>query len=88
MEFDWKLSLGNLLTIGLVAGGIITGWAHITSSNAENTRDLLTVSARVSAIESNFQTLLRENNLERIEQTRILTELQTDMRYVRETLKR
>jgi len=40
----------------------------------------------VTALESNFNTLLRDLGAERVAQTRVLTEVQTDLRYLRQAV--
>ena len=88
MEFDRKFSIGNVVTIGTIIVGGIMAWTQVAGGTVSNAREIMTVQARVSIIENNYQALLRDLNVERVEQTRILTELQTDLRYVRESLKR
>lgn len=84
MQFDRKVSIGNLWTIGVVAVGLIYGWAQFGNDINANARDLRSVEQRVTILENNFQGLLRELATERVTMTRILTEIQTDIRYIKE----
>lgn len=84
MQFDRKVSIGNLWTIGVVAVGLIYGWAQFGNDIHANARDLRSVEQRITILENNFQGLLRELATERVTMTRILTEIQTDIRYIKE----
>lgn len=91
LEFDPKFSIGNIVTIGLLLASLVAGWFNLTGSVSSNAREIVTVSDRVTTLESNLNALIREINGERLTQTRILTQLQTDMSYTRaavEDLKR
>lgn len=84
IEFDRKISVGNLWTIGVVVVGVVAGWVQFGNNLESNAKDLRLVEIRVTALESNFQALLRELGDERIIQTRILTEIQSDLKYIKE----
>lgn len=86
MEFDRKFSLGNLVTIGTVIVGLTTGYVTLVSGTERNTRDISTLDARVSNLESNFRDLLRQLGDKEIVQTRVLTEMQTDLGYIKEAV--
>lgn len=84
MEVDKKISVGNIWTIGVVAVGLVAGWVQFGNNIETNAKDIRLVEMRVSALESNFQALLRELGTERVEQTKILTEIQSDIKYIKE----
>jgi len=84
MEVDKKISVGNIWTIGVVAVGLVAGWVQFGNNIETNAKDIRLVEMRVSAIESNFQSLLRELGTERVEQTKILTEIQSDIKYIKD----
>lgn len=84
MQFDRKVSIGNLWTIGAVGVGLVAGWVNFGASIETNARDLRSVEQRITILENNFQGLLRELATERVTMTRILTEIQTDIRYIKE----
>lgn len=84
MQFDRKISIGNLWTIGVVVVGLVYGWAQFGNDINANARDLRSVEQRITVLENNFQGLLRELATERVTMTRILTEIQTDIRYIKE----
>lgn len=86
MKFDDKLSLGNVITIGTVLVGLVVGWTQFGHGINVNATGLVKVEARVSALETNFNTLMRELSSERVAQTRVLTELQSDLKYLRQAV--
>lgn len=86
VEFDRKFSVGNIWTIGVVLAGLVAGWAQFGNNIETNARDIKAVEARVTSMENNFRALLDQLSAKEVVQTRILTELQTDMKYVRGAL--
>lgn len=84
IEVDRKISVGNLWTIGVVAVGLVAGWVQFGNNIESNAKDLRLVEVRITALESNLQQLLRELGEERVTQTRILTEIQSDLKYIKE----
>lgn len=84
MEIDRKVSVGNIWTIGVVVVGIVAGWVQFGNNIEGNAKDIRMVEVRVSNLEHNFQALLRELGAERVTQTRILTEMQSDLKYIKE----
>jgi hypothetical protein len=83
LEFDPKFSIGNIVTIGLLIASLVAGWFNLTGSVSSNAREIITVSDRVTTLETNLNALIKEINGERLTQTRLLTQLQTDMSYTR-----
>lgn len=86
MEFDRKFSIGNIATIGTVLAGIVIGYASVVQGNETNTRDIRSLDVRVSTLETGFRDLLRQLGDKEIAQTRILTELQADLKYTRQAV--
>jgi hypothetical protein len=84
IEFDRKISVGNIWTIAVVGVGLVAGWVQFGNNIEGNAKDIRLVEMRVSALESNLQQLLRELGAERVAQTRILTEIQSDLKYIKE----
>lgn len=87
MDIDRKVSVGNLLTIGTIVVGGVMAWASMGHGLETNARDISQVSARVTRLETNLETLINTLNADRVSQTRLLTELQTDVRYIKENLR-
>lgn len=83
---DPKITVGNIITAATIAAALVVGWVNFGASIETNARDIAGVAVRVERIENNFTTLLNNLNLERVDQTRILTELQTDIKYIKERL--
>jgi hypothetical protein len=84
MELDRKISIGNIWTIGVVGVGLVAGWVQFGNNIESNAKDIRLVEIRVTALESNLQALLKEIGAERVTQTRILTEIQSDLKYIKE----
>lgn len=83
LEFDPKFSLGNIVTVGLLIISLVGGWFNLTNGVGTNAKEIDAVKTRVSHIESSLADLIRGLGSDKIEQTRILTQLQTDMSYTR-----
>lgn len=86
IEFDPKLSIGNVVTIAMLALSLAGGWFTLVGTMSANAKDIQNVTERVSAIEANITEMVRQLNAEKVDQTRILTQLQTDMSYTREAV--
>jgi hypothetical protein len=83
---DWidvKISLGNILTIASVIVGLTTGWMTLASGVQQNSADILKIDGRVSA---QADRTITELQAYRLSETTLLTELRTDMRYLREAV--
>ena len=83
LEFDPKFSLGNIITIIVLGVSLVGGWFTLVGTSSTNARDIASVSQRVTVLEGSLAELIREMSNEKVDQTRILTQLQTDMSYTR-----
>ena len=83
---DLKISLGNILTIGSVVIGLTIGWQTLASGVQTNAADIQKLDTRVSDQGDRLDTLMTELQTNRINETALLTELRTDMRYLREAI--
>jgi TolA-binding protein len=86
---DWidvKISLGNILTIASVIVGLTTGWMTLASGVQQNSADILKIDGRVSAQADRLDRTITELQAYRLSETTLLTELRTDMRYLREAV--
>ena len=83
LEFDPKFSIGNVVTVALLIISLVGGWFTLTGNVTTNAREITNVSNRVTTLETNLNALIKEINGERLTQTRLLTQLQTDMSYTR-----
>jgi hypothetical protein len=83
LEFDPKFSIGNVITVGMLIVSLVIGWGALTSSVTSNAQEIQQVSTRVSVLETGLAALIRELASEKVDQARILTQLQTDMSYTR-----
>lgn len=91
LEFDPKFSIGNVVTVALLIISLVGGWFTLTGNVTTNAREIVNVSSRVSELEKSVAALVRDLQSDKLDQTRILTQLQTDMSYTRaavEDLKR
>ena len=83
---DLKISLGNILTIGSVVIGLTIGWQTLASGVQTNAADIQKLDTRVNDQGDRLDTLMTELQTNRINETALLTELRTDMRYLREAI--
>ena len=83
---DFKISIGNILTIGSVVVGLSIGWQTMASGVQTNASDILKLDARVTTQGDKLERLIGELQAYRLSETTLLTELRTDMRYLREAI--
>lgn len=83
---DFKISIGNILTIGSVVVGLSIGWQTLASGVQTNASDILKLDARVTTQGDKLERLIGELQAYRLSETTLLTELRTDMRYLREAI--
>lgn len=83
LEFDPKFSIGNVVTVALLIISLVGGWFTLTSNVSTNAREIVTVTSRVSELEKSVAALVRDLQNDKLDQTRLLTQLQTDMSYTR-----
>lgn len=83
---DFKISLGNILTIGSVVIGLTIGWQTLASGVQTNASDIQKLDARVNKQDDRIERLIVELQAYRLSETTLLTELRTDMRYLREAI--
>jgi len=83
---DFKISIGNILTIGSVVVGLSIGWQTMASGVQTNASDILKLDARVTTQGDKLERLIVELQAYRLSETTLLTELRTDMRYLREAI--
>ena len=83
---DLKISLGNILTIGSVVIGLTIGWQTLASGVQTNAADIQKLDTKVADQGDRLDTLMTELQTNRINETALLTELRTDMRYLREAI--
>ena len=83
---DFKISIGNILTIGSVIIGITIGWQTLASGVQTNATDILKLDARGNKQDERVERLIIELQAYRLSETTLLTELRTDMRYLREAI--
>lgn len=83
---DFKISLGNILTIGSVIIGLTIGWQTLASGVQANSADIIKLDARVGAQAERLDRTITELQAYRLSETSLLTELRTDMRYLREAI--
>lgn len=83
---DLKISLGNIMTIGSVIIGLTIGWQTLASGVQINATDIQKLDVRVNDQGGRLDKLMTELQTNRINETALLTELRTDMRYLREAI--
>jgi TolA-binding protein len=83
---DLKISIGNIMTIGSVIIGLTIGWQTLASGVQINATDIQKLDVRVNDQGGRLDKLMTELQTNRINETALLTELRTDMRYLREAI--
>ena len=83
---DLKISIGNIMTIGSVIIGLTIGWQTLASGVQINATDIQKLDVRVNDQSGRLDKLMTELQTNRINETALLTELRTDMRYLREAI--
>lgn len=84
----WRMdfSVGNLLTMLTMVGGLIIGWQTIVTDVRANTNEIDLIDARLTKQENRFQQWIDSAQSERVRQTEILAELRTDLKYLRQAI--
>ena len=82
-EIEKKFNLGHLATILTVIVGLSMGWSALAGATADNTTQIVTLRAVNSEQDKSLQSLLALINADRLEQQKLLTEMRTDLRYLR-----
>ena len=77
----WDISLGNILTIATVIVGLSAGWTQLKADQASIQKDQqrveIALTSRLAALEQ-----------ERVQNAQSLTEMRTDIRYMRQAMER
>jgi hypothetical protein len=82
-EIERKFNLGHLATILTVIVGLSMGWQALAGTTAENTGQIASLRAVNAEQDKAIQSLLAVINADRLEQQKLLTEMRTDIRYLR-----
>jgi TolA-binding protein len=85
---DLKISIGNILTIGSVIIGLTIGWQTLAAAVQTNASDILNLDGKVNDQGDRMDKLMTDLQTNRINETALLTELRTDMRYLREAVEK
>ena len=79
VNFKPDFSFGNLITIGMLVVSIAGGWALLSTTVKANT-------ARIERIEAQQEAQRTTSSQVQLEVVKALTELQTDVRYLRQAV--
>jgi TolA-binding protein len=85
---DLKISIGNILTIGSVIIGLTIGWQTLAAGVQTNASDILKLDGKVNDQGDRMDKMMTDLQANRINETALLTELRTDMRYLREAVEK
>ncbi len=83
VRFDPQVSLGSLITTMTLVAGIALGWQSLAASVAVNQQDIARVAAATANNAQRLDSLNKEELDRRVQLTKMLAELQTDLRYLR-----
>jgi hypothetical protein len=84
--FKSDISLGNVLTIVAMTVAVAMGWQALSSAVAEMDRKVLRVEQKADKIEGESERLRDKVESRELATQRSVTEIQTDLRYVRQSL--
>jgi hypothetical protein len=84
--FKSDISLGNVLTMIAMAVAVAMGWQALTSAVAEMDRKVTRVEQKADKIEGEAERLRDKVESRELATQRAVTEIQTDLRYVRQSL--
>ena len=87
-EIKWRpeISFGQVITLATMLIGAAIAWQTIVLRVEANAKDIASLSVRVDKQEVVVQRALAEAQADRLSQTEILTELRTDIRYLRSAI--
>lgn len=84
--FKSDISLGNVLTIGAMTVALAMGWQALSSAVAEMDRKIVRVEQKADKIEGDAERLREKVENRELATQRAVTEIQADLRYVRQSL--
>lgn len=84
--FKSDISLGNVLTIGAMVVAVAMGWQAINSAVAEMDRKIGRVEQKTEKIENDAERLRDKVETRELATQSAVTEIKTDLRYVRQSL--
>lgn len=85
-EIKKEISLGNMISVGTILVAVSIAWANIDGRVMTQGRDDILFDRRVTAVELQLGNLARELSADRLTSTRLLTEVQSDVKYLRTTV--
>jgi|GEM_PF-3634652 len=86
--FKKEFSLGNLLSIITIVASLFVAWKTLTGTVEANSKEIGHLDARLSRLEDQFELAMTKITDERVEQTKRLSEIGTDLRLLRQAVDR
>lgn len=86
VRFSPDFTVGNIITLLVLAVSVIGGWFTLHNSVSANTLAIENNSQAIREVRGDVRTLETSALTSQVELTRILTELQADVRYLRQTI--
>lgn len=86
VRFNTDLSLGNVITIITLIVGLTAGWQVMAADVKSNKDAIALLDRRLSSTETDVDMALQRLADDRLQVTTLLTELQTDVRYLRSSV--
>lgn len=87
-QINWKpdFSFGNALTMISMLVAAIIGWNTLAHETKANTLDIQRIDQRLTSQEERFNKTLDALAADKIRQTEVLVEVQTNLRFLREAV--
>lgn len=79
ISFERKISTGHILTMVVMISGLVVGWFTLVADTKANTSEIVRHDARITRLET-------AGEADRLQQTKLLTEMQVDLRYMRQAI--
>lgn len=83
---DLKVSMGNILSILTIIMGLSAGWFTIVGDVTTNAREIDSLDRRISKSEQVIDKLSDNLQSDRLTLNTVLTQLQSDVRYMRDAI--
>lgn len=82
-EIEPKFNLGHLITILTLIVGLSMGWQAMAGQSSEQGKAISGLEAKNNAQDAAIASILATMSNDRLEQQKLLTEMRTDIRYLR-----
>lgn len=83
-----EISLGHVITVAVTLVSLATAWQSLSSRVEAHTTEIVSIKSRLDKHDKDLAETKDVAAQDRLEQTKILTELRTDLRYLRQMIEK